>query len=164
MFRGCGQECLLRVGPRGSTGVRQTTAFGASFLLTVASAKAGISDEIDRGRSGSGFRRLGLPLLLRGWPGWRARDARRRRYLAGTIAAVRQEMAKWTPSWSTGHRVAIWRLVTRLLTLVANSQADHAASCRAAKREQRVLAAGTPLSQSAILTRLTAAAVITCCR
>jgi len=50
------------------------------------------------------------------------------------------------------------------VTLVANSLAGHAAIARAAKREQRVLATGMPLCQSAILTRFTAAAVITCCR
>ena|SRR5271165_4930325 len=59
---------------------------------------------------------------------------------------------------------ATLRLVTRMLTLVANSRAGHAAIGRAAKREQRVLATGMPLCQSAILTRFTAAAVMTCCR
>jgi hypothetical protein len=48
--------------------------------------------------------------------------------------------------------------------LVANSISDHAADCRAAKREQRVLAGGLAVCQSAILTRLTAAAVMTCCK
>jgi hypothetical protein len=50
------------------------------------------------------------------------------------------------------------------LILVANSISDHAAGCRAAKREQRVLAVGLAVCQSAILTRLTAAAVMMCCK
>jgi hypothetical protein len=48
--------------------------------------------------------------------------------------------------------------------LVANSVSDHVAGCRAAKREQRVLAVGVAMCQSAILIRLTAAAVMTCCK
>src|SRR5271166_221382 len=50
------------------------------------------------------------------------------------------------------------------LILVANSVSDHVAGCRAAKREQRVLAVGVAMCQSAILIRLTAAAVMTCCK
>jgi hypothetical protein len=55
-------------------------------------------------------------------------------------------------------------LVTRMLILVANSISDQTAGCRAAKREQRVLAVGLEVCQSAILTRLTAAAMMMCCK
>ncbi|MDT5275594.1 MAG: hypothetical protein QOG95_2526, partial [Mycobacterium sp.] len=54
--------------------------------------------------------------------------------------------------------------VKQMLILVANSGADQAASRRAAKRDRRVLAGGIAFCQSAILTRLTAAAVMTCWR
>ena len=50
------------------------------------------------------------------------------------------------------------------LMLVTKSVAGQAATWRAAKREQRVLATGVPAHHSATRTRLIATAVRTCCR
>jgi hypothetical protein len=53
-----------------------------------------------------------------------------------------------------------------VLILVANSGAapDQAAICRAANCEMRVFAKGVSFCHSATLTRLTATAVMTCCK
>jgi len=93
MIRWCG--CLLRVGPRGSTGVRQTTAFGASFPLTVASAKSAIQPKRQL-RAAQKSRTRGCPSARRSPPagarwvsysGFR-HQARKPRRVAGGAAKI----------------------------------------------------------------------------
>jgi hypothetical protein len=96
--------------------------------------------------------------LVVSWPAQRITGM-----LSGNYSFVRSQGPFLRPDLgSAGHGVRR----RSMMILVANSsvEPDQATICRAANCEMRVLAEGVSLCHSATLTRLTATAVMTCCK
>ena len=109
--------------------------------------------------------------------GTRTRNRRAIAVGGGEIPRIDGDAAGYVPSSFYGEAGAVLAAVNDAarryrgglrpsLILVANSgaQPDQAAICRAANREIRVFAERVSLCHSATLTRLTATAVMTCCK